>query len=96
MSRWQSFLDQDDASYGARPVPPKDPRAPRAAEHHVPLRLLGAALLQDVPPPPCDTCARRQRCAVRGEACEAWRRYVQGQPTVGKAEKIRPMRMFRD
>ena len=96
MSSWRNFLDQDDMAYGARPAGPKDPRAPRAPAHHVPSRLLGAALVQDVPPPPCNGCARQQRCAVRAEACEAWRRYVQGQPTVGQGEKIRPMRKLRD
>lgn len=41
-------------------------------------RLLFA--LQDMPPPPCTTCAYWQRCADESLACEMFKQYVADKP----------------
>jgi hypothetical protein len=55
-----------------------------------------------IPAPPCDTCRLARRCAVRREACAAYRYYVQAdyphariiEPRLGK--DIKPLKKFRD
>lgn len=55
-----------------------------------------------IPAPPCDTCRLARRCAVRREACGAYRYYVQADyphariiaPRIGK--QLQPLKRFRD
>jgi hypothetical protein len=95
MSFWQGYQDAADWAHGARSV---DPRSPRAAAHHKPLRLLGAALDITVPDPPCAGCPKAGRCAVRREVCRAYREYVQTGRRLDelRGKGLQRMKKFRD
>lgn len=89
MSLWQRYLDLADTGQGARPGAGGAAAVPRLERAPAP---------DPIPPPPCSGCDLYRRCAVRREACEAYRAYVQtGNRTMHRRGRhLKPAKKFRD